>query len=114
MPAKLRPPRQITVPRNTKIAVITHADTAKHFLDLAVALSETRKIISVDINVQRTIGTGNFGMYPNESVTQGAAITYLSYLQHVVIADGTQRLQYSLSVVNDSFDVYCFGYVVEA
>lgn len=30
-----------------------------------------------------------------------------------VIADGTQRLQYSLVVANDDYDLYCLGYVVE-
>jgi len=104
---------QIFVPYNGKIADITHADTNLHTLDLAAALTETRKIIAVIVMDQKITGTGVLNVYPNE----GAQSSYLSgdtmLMGFVVIADGTQRLQYALSVANDDFDLYCLGYVVE-
>ena len=104
------------VPKNAKIADITHADTNKHTLDLAAALSETRKIISVLIGPQRIGGTGFFRMYPNEGAMGLPNWAYggSSMFYNIIIADATNRLQYDLSVANDDFDVYCYGYVVEA
>jgi len=108
----LDPQKQIFVPYNGKIADITHADTEKHFLDLAAALSETRKIVSVLVALTRVAGTGNFYIYPNEGdAFIGLSIYRMS--EDCVIADGTQRLQYALTVANDDFDLYCFSYVVE-
>ena len=107
-------PHQIFVPYNGKIADINESDTNKHTLDLASALGEARKIIAVIIRASRVSGTGNFYAYPNEgttdeSVGEGAGMTKL-----IVIKDGTQRLQYAQSVSNDDWDLFCFGYVVEA
>lgn len=102
----------IVVPMNAKIADITHADTAKHFLDLETSLSETRKIIQVMVAPQRMAGTGNLRFFPNE----GPTAIYESWFNGatcVIIADGTQRLQYDLTVANDDFDVHCVGYMVE-
>jgi len=105
--------QQIFVPYNGKIADITHADTNKYYLDLATALSETRKIIALTIVSPRAAGVGRLNFYPNEGVQ------YFDFYDSfstgtVIIANGTQRLQYSLGVANDDFDLYCLGYVVEA
>jgi hypothetical protein len=106
------------VPYNGKIADITHADTNKHTLTLANAggtgaiAGETRKIISLELMAERTGGTGGFAAYANE----GVKVFYLdgwNAIKFVVIKDGTQRLQYALTVANDDWDLYCFGYVVE-
>jgi hypothetical protein len=111
--------RQIFVPYNAKIADISEADTNKHYLTLAnsagtgAIAGETRKIIAVNILALRITGTGLFNIYPNE----GAQAGYLSnrlFGGFQVIADGTQRLQYSQSVANDDWDLYCLGYVVES
>ncbi len=106
--------QQIIVPYNDKIADITHADTNKHFLDLAAALSETRKIISIKVAHKRIAGTGKIYFYPNEGTdlvitSSGDASTD----RNVIIADGTNRIQYRLFVANDDFDLYFYGYVVE-
>jgi len=106
---------QKIVPKNAKIADITHADTAKHTLDLAAALSETRKIIDIHVSTNRIGGTGYFRVYPNEGTAHLQCGTYSDGSDHrVIIANGTQRLQYSLTTANDDFDLFCFGYVVEA
>jgi len=104
--------RQYIVPTNGKIADITHADTNKHLLTLAAALGETRKIIAVQLWAFRQAGAGEFRTYPNEGLLE---VGYVQFgpAQWTVIADGTQRLQYSLSVANDDWDLYCIGYMVE-
>ena len=105
----------ILVSMNEKIADISEPDTLKHFLDLEAALGETRKIVSVLITAERVLGTGVFCLYPNEGTDWTGAHTDRHYrLTPIVIADGTQRLQYSQSVANDDFDVYCHSYWVEA
>jgi len=105
------PPYHIFIPYNAKIADITHADVLHHFLNLETALSETRKIVMVQIKANRMAGTGNFRVYPNEGA-QTMNITNNQEMM-IVIADGTQRLDYSLSVANDDWDIYGFSYVVE-
>jgi len=110
---KHRAKRQIFVPYNDKIADITHADVNKHTLDLAAALTETRKIIAVIVNMQRITGTGTFLIYPNEGATATSGYYGFQHQYTIVILDGTQRLQYALSVANDDWDLFCFGYVVE-
>lgn len=105
--------RHLFVPYNGKIADITHADTNKHTLDLAAALGETRKIIAVNVFAWRIGGINDIYAYPNEGAT--VSLIGFSYIATVVvIADGTQRLQYSLATANSDWDLYCMGYVVEA
>jgi hypothetical protein len=114
-------PRQIFVPYNAKIADITHADTNKHTLTLANAggtgaiTGETRKIIALLWTTSRIAGTGYVYSYSNEGANMQQGPTWIgSYDVTTIIANGTQRLQYSLTVANDDFDMYCYGYVVEA
>lgn len=107
-------PGLLVVPYNGKIADITHADINRHTLDLEAALTETRKIISVIISANRIVGTGNFKCYPNEGASGTDTNSVVYPRATTIIADGTQRLEYSLTVANDDFDVYCLGYTVEA
>jgi hypothetical protein len=107
-------PKQVKfVPYNGKIADITHADTAKHTLDLETALSETRKIIAIIPRAELIAGTGQLHLFPNEGTSYIYLLSNRVY-GTCIIADGTQRLEYALSVANDDWDLYCVGYVVEA
>lgn len=110
-PMKKGRKRIVFVPYNGKIGDLTHADTSKHFLGLEAALSETRKIIGLFTRCLRQSGTGGLRVYPNEgSIYIGISTGYETT---VIIADGTQRMEYNLSVANDDFDFYCLGYMVE-
>jgi len=106
-------PGEKSVPYNGKIADITHADTNKHTLDLATALSETRDIVEVIVHADRMSGTNYLFGYPNE----GSRSVYLDSVATntpatIVIAQGTNRLEYALGAANDDFDLYCLGYKV--
>jgi len=106
--------KQMFVPYNGKIADIKEADTSKHTLNLATVLGETREIIMAELCAVRVSGTGELRAYPNE----GTEYVNLSFgygrTWTIIIKDGTQRVQYAQSVANDDFDLYCYGYVVEA
>jgi len=104
--------RVLFVPYNGKIADITHADMNKYTLDLATPLAETREIIALFLSASRMAGTGELWAYPNEGVEYMILSTGRYQRGTCIIAAGTNRLQYSLSVANDDFDLYCFGYVV--
>lgn len=110
---------QLFVPYNAKIADITHADTDPHLLTLAnnagtgAIAGETRKIIAVILSVYRVAGAGNLGFHPNEGALT-VTTTNSSASHIVVILAASQRLQYELSVAGNDFDLYCYGYVVEA
>jgi len=112
--------QQIFVPYNGKIADITEADTNKHYLTLAnsagtgAIAGETRKIIAVILNNSRISGTGSLLYLPNEGNRNATGAASSLGPVNVVIANGTQRLQYYQSVANDDFELYCLGYVVEA
>lgn len=109
----------IFVPFNAKIGDITHADLNKHTLTLAnpagtgALTGESRKVIAVFLNVDRMAGAGSFRTYPNEGATADL-LAWSGPTSSTVIANGTQRLQYALTVAGDDFDLYCFGYVVES
>ena len=108
----------IFVPYNGKIADITKADTNNHFLDLAAALGETRKIIVVIVRAYRVSGVGTMFAYPNEGSQKVQIGNSLSGQENTLgvigIADGTGQLQYSQGLANDDWDLYCFGYWVQA
>jgi hypothetical protein len=105
--------RTLFVPFNGKIADITHADTNKHTLDLAAALGETRKIISIFFKGNRIAGTGYFNTFPNEGVTELVWATGGAGCIAYILKDNTQEMQYVLTVANDDWDIYCYGYVVD-
>ncbi len=99
------------IPFNAKIADITEDDTDAHTFALAAPLSETRRIASISLKCSRVTGTGSFYVYPNEGSS------FYSYSSGnswgpIAVASGTQRFQYSLSVANDDWDIYCLGYTV--
>jgi len=104
--------RQIFVPFLDVIGNINEHDTDIHFMNLATALNETRKIIMVLLRADRVSGTGDLETYPNEGAI-GWLTVILWIVQNIVIKDGSQRLQYRQTVANDSLDVRCCGYVVE-
>lgn len=103
------------VPFNDKIADISEDDTDRHFLDLETTLGETRKIVSIIVGGRRIIGTGWIYYYPNEGEFW-VRTSYQHYerTREVYIKEGTNRLQYRLDTVGDDWDLYCFGYTVEA
>jgi len=95
---------------NEKIVTgLTEADTAKHYLDLSSWVP--KNTVAVIVHMIRTSGTGWVNAYPNEGVTALPLGLGGEYCQ--IIAIKNQRLQYALTVVNDVFDVYLFGYFVE-
>jgi hypothetical protein len=107
------PGLQFHIPYNGKIADIHESDVLHHYLDLATALSETRKIIAIILDGRRMSGTGNLYYYANEGAQ--ATIDYLTgRARLVIIKDASYRLEYSQSVSNDDFDLYSMGYIVEA
>jgi len=102
------------VPYNNKIADINESDTNKHFLDLEAALGETRKIVGLIIRADRVSGSGVFYIYPNEGTAMAVYLSSGLSSPICLIKEGSQRLQYRQSVANDDWDIYCFGYIVEA
>lgn len=111
---------QVFVPYNGKIANITESDTNKHLLTLAnstgtgAITGETRKVIQVLLCSVDTSGAGAFYVYPNEGTYSVTIRAVGVSVDSIVIADGSQRLQYSLETSGNVMDLYCFGYVVEA
>jgi parallel beta-helix repeat protein len=106
--------QEIWVPYNGKIADITHPDTGKHTLDLATALTETRTIIGIWVGFPRISGTGYIAFYPNNGTNYiaNAGTGTIKGEYFVLILPGSQTLDYSLTVANDDFDLYCWGYEV--
>lgn len=106
--------RQIFIPYNALISTLTHQDTARHLLNLETALSETRKIIAILLLSTKTAGSGDLFLYPNE----GNAYVSTGYQTWtygtIIIADSTQRLQYSFQTSGATFDLFCIGYVVQS
>jgi hypothetical protein len=106
---------QIVVPYNAKIADINVSDTNKHTINLATNLTETRNIVSIIVRPIRQGGANSFLCYPNEGTTYtGSNGDDPQHAFIVVLAAGTNRLQYSLGEANTDWDIYCLGYVVEA
>lgn len=104
--------RQFCVPRNGKIADITHADTLEHSLNIQTALGETRRVVAITVVSERAVGTGilyAYGLTGNPTYW----LDDCHYrLPTITLVDA--NLYYRLSVANDDFDLYCRGYVVEA
>jgi parallel beta-helix repeat protein len=101
----------VEVPYNAKIADISAGNTSTLTLNLATALNENRTIVSIVVLPLRQSGTDVFNLYPNEGTTS---------TQHgigrvpsvIILATGTNRLQYSQGTGTDDFDIYCLGYTV--
>lgn len=97
---------------NGKIADITHADTSKHTINLTVVLSESRKIMWIELACTRNSGTGYMWSYPNNgsqyrniSSATSSGVTY-------ICGTTINSFIYSLTVSGDDFDLFCFGYAV--
>ena len=107
--------RKVTtfVPDNTKVADITHADVNHHTITLATMGLPVTAVCLI-LGAMRQGGTGMFYAYPNEGGV-GFYIGHVggtSYAKSVGIIN--QRLEYNLTVANDDFDLYCFGYWIES
>jgi len=94
---------------------LTQPNTARHYLDLSAYIP--KNTVAIIVTAVRVSGTGHFFAYPNEG-SVGVTLNIRSspgsshaYAQ--VIAIKKQRLQYSLSVANDVFDINLLGYFVE-
>ena len=98
------------VPFNAKVADITHGDVNKHEITLAT-LGLPENVVVLELGVVRVVGTGSFLTFPNEGATDRNLSTETRFGGSIGIIN--QRLQYRLSVINDDFDVYCFGYWLE-
>lgn len=95
---------------NEKIADITEADINKHTVDISAYVPAN--CVAIVISARRVSGTGNILFFPNEGA-QAITDATPGYLTTDVIAIVSQRLQYNLSVANDDFDLYMFGYFTE-
>ena len=104
--------RGLVIPYNAKIADINESDTNVHYLDLATALSETRRITGIIVGSARIAGTGSLIVYPNEAA-YGIYLSIYTVPNFISLDPAQNRLKYSQSVANDDFDLYCFGYTVE-
>jgi len=88
---------------------LTKADTNKYYLDLTDYVP--KDTVGVIIRVWRVSGTGEFYVYPNEGPTMVSLGS--NERRSSLIPIKKRRLQYSLSVANDVFDIYLMGYFVE-
>lgn len=99
-------------PFNDKVADITEADINLHTITLATLgfPLNTRILILGSV---RVAGTGVFRVYPNEGGTAlqigGGAVE-----RGKPIGIINERLQYNLTVINDDWDLYCWGYWIES
>ena len=105
--------QQIWVPYNAKIKDITETDTNKHYLNLKTTLSETRNIIGALLFYLRQSGSGVLALYPNEGTAFYIYPSNQTSIALILLKDQI-NLQYSQTVANDDFDLYCAGYIVEA
>jgi len=101
---------------NEKIVTgLTQADTAKHILDLSKWVP--KNTVAVLLIAARTSGTGLLLGYPIEEAIAISLVDRsdptVAWTTPVLIAIKNQRIQYSLTVANDVFDIWLFGYFVE-
>lgn len=104
---------QIYVGYNGKIASFQRSDTSIFYLNLTEALNDKRTIVAISVRGVRVSGSGGLYTYPNEG-SYPLAIGHSSFSSWIIIKYGTNMLPLYQSVANDSWDVYCYGYVVEA
>ena len=92
-----------------QIADITHADTDEHTLTpTALGVPENTKCLFV--KVYRASGTGTLEILMETGGRQ-ASLPVGGLTPWPISEDGTFR--YKLSVANDDFDVYGFGYLTQ-
>lgn len=97
------------VKANKNIATVTEADLNKHTVDISADVPPTT--VAVVVTCRRTGGTGTINLYPNEGTIEIGGLQ--NRTSSHVIAILNQRIQYKLSVINDTFDIDCFGYWVQ-
>jgi len=100
---------------NQKIVTgLTEADTSIHYLDLSSWVPPNT--VCVLIGAVRTSGMGMLLVYPDEGGI-GVAIDNAGLNTTgnpcIPVSIKNQRLMYKLSVANDVFNVYLWGYFVE-
>jgi len=94
------------------VAGLTEPDKAKHYLDLSSWVP--KNTVAIIVGADRITGMGNLRVYPNEGVDNIKIDDIaLGTRGCVLVAIKNQRLQYDLTVENDVFDVYLWGYFVE-
>jgi len=95
---------------NEKIITgLTEPDTNKHYLDLSKWIP--KDTVAIIIGVNRTSGTGRLRVFPNEGSHYLLLNPATEHTKTVAIKN--RRLQYALSIANDVFDVFLWGYFVE-
>ena len=99
-------------PMAEKIADLTHADANKHTITLS-ALGIPDNAVAVLVWGKRITGTGQLYAYPLEGaepirIGMAGDVGGTYYLQLVPVANA--RLEYALTVANDDWDLWCFGY----
>lgn len=95
---------------NGKVADITYADVNKHNLTLT-QLGLPNNTVAAILGSQRMSGSGLLVVYP----ANGAFGHYISaagqaYTKLVNLDNGI--LTHKVSVANDDYDLYCFGYFI--
>ena len=104
---------QIYVGYNGKIASFQRNDTNLFYLNLTEALNEKRTIVAINVRGVRRSGAGILYTYPNEG-GYPLAIGHSSFSSWIILKYNTNRLPLRQSEANDSWEIYCYGYVVEA
>jgi len=96
---------------NEKIVIgLTEADTLKHYLDLSPWVP--KNTVAIIMIARRASGTGRFKVYPNEG-PEAIIPDNRDSCDANIVAIKNQRLQYALTVANDVWDIYLYGYFVE-
>jgi len=93
---------------------LTHGDVNKHSV-ICAQLGIPDNSIAVLIGQIRTAGAGVLAYYPENSVfgILGASAPSSDELDCILVPLYENRLYYRLSVIDDVWDLYVFGYIVE-
>lgn len=91
-----------------KIADLTHPDSNAHTVDISAHVPEGCFLILV--RGARQSGTGNLTAYPNSTAAYTIDIDNQSQKNMSVVPIVNQELKYHLSVANDDYDVWMWGF----
>ena len=95
----------------TKIADITHADTAEHELDLTGLVPPNA--IALLVVADRVSGTGNITFRPRSSGSAAVMLGKADEKPLVIAPINFPNLTYKLTVSGDDWDLLLCGYFVE-
>ena len=99
------------IPINAKIGAVTHADVLEHTVTLeSLGLPANTKLLFLDFS--RTAGTGFISVYPNNGANAVKFSNPKGQDHHWTSVDGG-ILTYKLSVANDAWYIYCYGYMTQ-